>query len=237
MGGHRKSPRRWEPTQTITSVAGSVTAGQWLLAVAVVGASTIVGFRVEHGPDGALIAIAATQIALILHVIAHELGHLIVAVALFLPIVRVRISLGCGPNAVQLAPSPSAALLPLRMVVFFLGGPTTNIVLAAWTYQIALSPVPTLMRCALLGAAIPGTAIGLLTLVPFRTSHGMHSDGANLLRWTFHPTQARDNLELVYRNQRFAQQRKSIENGRVDAAALRTMVDNEPDPRLVLTAV
>jgi hypothetical protein len=92
------------------------------------------------------------------------------------------------------------------------------------------------MRVALLAAAITGASMGVGNLVSFRTRHGRHSDGANILRWTFHSAQARANLELAYSNRRFAQRRKAIKDGRVDQAALRAMLDEEPDPRLILAA-
>lgn len=143
---------------------------------------------------GAIVAVAVTCVSWWLHLILHECGHLVAARLLGLPVVAVRIAPFTGwRNAVSIRPAPQATALPLRMALFYLGGPMTNLCTAVLLGAAAALPSTATARIALLGAGLAAALLGVANLVP-GSSPG--SDGRSLLRWIFTPTATRAALRL-----------------------------------------
>ncbi|MDW3847008.1 hypothetical protein NMK34_10375 [Micromonospora sp. BRA006-A] len=151
---------------------------------------------VTESVAGAVVAAGLTCLSLWLHLVLHECGHLAVAKLLRLPVIAVRIAPFNGwRNEVAVRPSPSTAALPLRMVLFHLGGPLTNLCVATALVVASASTGTALVRLTLLGAAFVGALLGLTNLLPGRSTR---SDGQNLLRWLRAPAAARDGLRAGY---------------------------------------
>lgn len=148
-----------------------------------------------------LVVALAGFLALVPHVLLHELGHLAAGYALRLrpaaislgsrsggrrrSIGKLRVYLWTGTGyAVSARPDPTGRLLGLRMSLFVLAGPATNLLLAGGTYLAARAARPE-PRAVLLVVALVGLAFGLSGLVPMRSGHGRVSDGLSLLRWMF----------------------------------------------------
>ncbi|RBJ07239.1 hypothetical protein DRA43_08940 [Micromonospora provocatoris] len=144
----------------------------------------------------AIVAAGLTCLSLWLHLVLHECGHLVVAKLLGLPVVAVRVAPFNGwRNEVAVRPSPSTAALPLRMVLFYLGGPLANLSAATALVVAAGHASTALTRLTLFGAAFVGALLGLTNLVPGRSTR---SDGQNLLRWLRAPAAAREALRAGY---------------------------------------
>ncbi|MEU0080893.1 hypothetical protein ABZY58_23595 [Micromonospora tulbaghiae] len=144
----------------------------------------------------AIVAAGLTCLSLWLHLVLHECGHLVVAKLLGLPVVAVRVAPFNGwRNEVSVRPSPSTAALPLRMVLFYLGGPLANLSAATALVVAAGHASTALTRLTLFGAAFVGALLGLTNLVPGRSTR---SDGQNLLRWLRAPAAAREALRAGY---------------------------------------
>ena len=83
---------------------------------------------VTESVTGAIAAVGFTCLSVWVHVVLHECGHLVVAKLLRLPVIAVRVAPFNGwRNEVSVRPSPSMTALPLRMVLFYLGGPLANL--------------------------------------------------------------------------------------------------------------
>ncbi|MEU1841734.1 hypothetical protein [Micromonospora chersina] len=83
---------------------------------------------VTESVTGAIAAVGFTCLSVWVHVVLHECGHLVVAKLLRLPVLAVRVAPFTGwRNEVVVRPAPSMAALPLRMVLFYLGGPMANL--------------------------------------------------------------------------------------------------------------
>ncbi|MFC4018420.1 hypothetical protein ACFOW4_10765 [Micromonospora sp. GCM10011542] len=169
-----------------------------------------------------------------MHIVLHECGHLVAAKLLRLPIVAVRIAPFTGwRNEVSVRPAPSATALPLRMVLFHLGGPVTNpctaMVLVTAT---ALTSTP-LTRLALLGAALLAALLGVVNLVP---ATAPHSDGRKLLRWLSAPTATRAALRAGYYQQEVTRTLRTMARAEADDDCLGDPVRDGNDPRLALAA-
>ncbi|MEU7758435.1 MULTISPECIES: hypothetical protein [Micromonospora] len=152
---------------------------------------------VTESVTDAIAAAGLTCASLWLHLVLHECGHLVVAKLLRLPVVAVRIAPFNGwRNEVAVRPSPSMPGLPLRMVLFNLGGPLTNLCVATALAVASTSTGTALTRLTLLCAAFVGALLGLTNLLlPGRSTC---SDGQNLLRWLRAPAAARDGLRAGY---------------------------------------
>ncbi|GAA3209341.1 hypothetical protein ACFO1B_51525 [Dactylosporangium siamense] len=210
---------------------------RWIVALAGIGGAAALGLHSGQGALGVEATVAATMVALILHLVIHEGGHLLIALLTGLKVTGVQISLRAGHQSkVTVRPKPSQAGLPARMVAFILGGPLANLGCAALTYQLAMRPMPVLARYALLAAAITGAVFGSGNLLPFRVGSGQRSDGANLLRWTFRSGQARAELDRGQRLIRTVQTVKNIAGGNVDTARLDTILAKAEDPLVLLAA-
>ncbi|WP_435055563.1 hypothetical protein [Micromonospora aurantiaca (nom. illeg.)] len=158
--------------------------------------ATAFALLVTESVMDAIVAAGLTCVSLWLHLVLHECGHLVVAKLLRLPVIAVRVAPFNGwRNEVSVRPSPSMTALPLRMVLFYLGGPLANLCAATALVVASASTGTALTRLTLLGAAFVGALLGLTNLVPGRSTH---SDGHNLLRWLRAPAAAREGLRAGY---------------------------------------
>jgi Zn-dependent protease len=189
---------------------------------------------VTESVTGAIAAVGFTCVSVWVHVVLHECGHLVVAQLLRLPVIAVRIAPFTGwRSEVSIRPSPSAAALPLRMVLFYLGGPVTNLCTAT-VLGIATALTSTaLMRVALLGAALVAALLGVVNLIP---GISPRSDGRNLLRWLFAPTDIRTALRAGYYQEEVSRTLRTIAGGEVDDDRLADPVRDGNDPRRALAA-
>nr|WP_239543060.1 hypothetical protein [Micromonospora terminaliae] len=144
---------------------------------------------VTESLTGALAAVGLTCVSLWVHVVLHECGHLVAAKLLRLPVLAVRIAPFTGRRSeVWVRPAPTATALPLRMVMFYLGGPMANLCAAAVLGAATAFTSTAVTRLALLGAALVGALLGLANLIPGTSPR---SDGRKLLRWLSAPTATR----------------------------------------------
>lgn len=159
--------------------------------------TTAFALLVTESVTGAIAAAGLTCVSLWLHLVLHECGHLVAAKLLRLPVVAVRVAPFNGwRNEVSVRPSPSMRALPLRMVLFYAGGPLANLCAATALVVVSTSTGTALTRLTLLGAAFVGALLGLTNLLlPGRSTC---SDGQNLLRWLRAPAAARDGLRAGY---------------------------------------
>ncbi|MCW3842123.1 hypothetical protein ONA70_18655 [Micromonospora yasonensis] len=189
---------------------------------------------VTESVTGALAAAGFTCVSLWAHLVLHEFGHLIVAKLLRLPVIAVRIAPFTGwRNEVWIRPAPSATALPLRMVLFYLGGPMTNLLTAAVLGTATASTSTPLTRAALLGAALVAALLGMANLIPGKSPR---SDGRNLLRWLFAPTATRAALQAGYYQEEVTRTLQTIARGKVGDHRLGNPVRDGNDPRLALAA-
>lgn len=211
---------------------------RWVVAIAGNGGAVALGLHSGLGAPGVLATVAAMMVAVVVHLVVHEAGHLTVALLTGLKVTGVQLSLLAGHQSkVTVRPKPSQIALPLRMVAFMLGGPAANLGCAALTYQLALRPMPVLARYALLSAALTGALIGAGNLLPLRTASGQRFDGAQLLRWTLRSGTARAELADAQRAVRTVRAVKRITSGAVDPARLDAIIADAADPLVLLAAV
>ncbi|MEU9743270.1 hypothetical protein AB0E12_29225 [Micromonospora chersina] len=163
---------------------------------------------VTESVTGAIAAVGFTCLSVWVHVVLHECGHLVMAKLLRLPVIAVRIAPFTGwRNEVAVRPAPSMAALPLRMVLFYLGGPMANLCAATALAVAGASTGTPLTRLALLGAALVAALLGVLNLVPGTSPR---SDGRNLLRWLSTPTATRAGLRAAYYQEEISRTLRAI---------------------------
>ncbi|MFG3577263.1 hypothetical protein [Micromonospora chersina] len=163
---------------------------------------------VTESVTGAIAAVGFTCLSVWVHVVLHECGHLVMAKLLRLPVIAVRIAPFTGwRNEVAVRPAPSMAALPLRMVLFYLGGPMANLCAATALAAAGASTGTPLTRLALLGAALVAALLGVLNLVPGTSPR---SDGRNLLRWLSAPTATRAGLRAAYYQEEISRTLRAI---------------------------
>ncbi|WP_433552861.1 hypothetical protein ACQP08_05485 [Micromonospora zamorensis] len=180
---------------------------------------------------GAIAAVGITCLACWLHLILHECGHLVVAKLLRLQVISVRIAPFNGwRNEVSVRPAPSTTALPLRMVLFYLGGPLANLCTAAVLVALTTLTSTPMTRVALIGTALFAVLLGLINLIP---PSSPHSDGRNLLRWLLRPTATTAALLGAYYQEEISRTLRTIE---VDAGRPGDQVLDGNDPRVVLAA-
>ncbi|MEU0151374.1 hypothetical protein [Micromonospora fulviviridis] len=186
---------------------------------------------VTESVAGALAAVGFTCLSLWVHVVLHECGHLVVAKLLGLPVIAVRIAPFTGwRSEVWVRPAPSATALPLRMVLFHLGGPTANLCTATVLVTAATWTSTALTRVALLGAALVAALLGVANLIP---GISPRSDGRNLLRWLLVPTATRAGLRAGYYQEEVRRTLRAVTRGDHRPA---DPVRDLDDPRLALAA-
>ncbi|MGX1617673.1 hypothetical protein ACWIF8_27645 [Micromonospora chalcea] len=196
--------------------------------------ATAFALLVTESVTGAIVAAGLTCLSLWLHLVLHECGHLVVAKLLGLPVIAVRIAPFNGwRNEVSVRPSPSMTALPLRMVLFYLGGPLTNLCAAAALVVASASTGTALTRSALLGAAFVGALLGVANLVPGRSTR---SDGHNLLRWLRAPAAARDGLRAGYYQEEVVRALRAVARAGGDVHRVGIQARPGSDPLLALAA-
>jgi hypothetical protein len=166
------------------------------------------------------------------HVVVHELGHLLAALAVRLPVLHVvvfgRRLLG-RPDPKNPVPyrhmvrvnldQAQSAQAP-RMIAFSLAGPVANLALSVPVLVVGFNPsFPLVIRGAALTFGLYGISMGVRNLLPFRVGPQGHSDGAAVLRWL---TSFRDLKRDLEDRQRI------LALGRVDVVQLRAAAQ---DPR------
>ncbi|MET7472144.1 hypothetical protein ACFYON_21805 [Micromonospora sp. NPDC005686] len=189
--------------------------------------ATAFALLVTESVTGAIAAAGLTCVSLWLHLVLHECGHLVVAKLLRLPVIAVRVAPFNGwRNEVVVRPSPSTTALPLRMVLFYLGGPSANLCAAALLVASA-STGTAMTRMTLLGAAFVGALLGLTNLVPGRSTR---SDGQNLLRWLRAPAAAREGLRAGYYQEEVVRALRAVARagGDVDRIGIQPPGGNDP---------
>ena len=165
----------------------------------------------RSGRDGLWLwgSMAGFAVGLFLHVVVHELGHLMAAGLLRLRVVGVRIW-GLRFGAPRSAPANSnghvtVALglarrwVPFRMTVVLLAGPAANVAVAALTTTVAANrSASTELRVGAVGATVAGFYLAIGNLLPRRPTSGLATtDGRKALRWIFRP--ARERARMVLR--------------------------------------
>ena len=189
---------------------------------------------VTESVTDAIAAVGFTCVSLWVHVVLHECGHLVVAKLLRLPVIAVHIAPFTGwRSEVWVRPAPSATALPLRMVLFYLGGPMANLCTAAVLGTAMALTSTALTRVALLGAALVAALLGVVNLIPGTSPR---SDGRNLLRWLLAPTATRAALRAGYYQEEVSRTLQTIARGEVDDDRLGDPVRDGNDPRLALAA-
>ncbi|MFG3302993.1 hypothetical protein [Micromonospora chersina] len=181
-----------------------------LVAAAVLLVLEAVAFAlfVTESVTGAIAAVGFTCLSLWVHVVLHECGHLVAAKLLRLPVIAVRIAPFAGwRNEVAVRPAPSATALPLRMVLFYLAGPTANLSAATGLAAAGASTSTPSTRLALLGAALVAALLGLVNLIPGTSPR---SDGRNLLRWLSAPAAIRAGLRAAYYQEEISRALRAI---------------------------
>jgi hypothetical protein len=171
-------------------------------------------------------------------VAAHELGHLLAAVALRLPVLGVRVGpLRSGLSQklpgtfghVQVDLSRVRRWLPGRMVLLALAGPLANLALTAAALVLVGSPdVPVGLRPVVMGTVLAGAILAVANLMPLATAKGVVSDGRQALSWLVHPSRERAGVHNAVDITRLREAPGRISAGLDRRAQLRASVD---DPR------
>ena len=196
--------------------------------------TTAFALLVTESVTGAIAAAGVTCVSLWLHLVLHEGGHLVAAKLLRLPVVAVRVAPFNGwRNEVSVRPSPSTMALPLRMVLFYAGGPLANLCAATALVVVSTSTGTALTRLTLLGAAFVGALLGLTNLLPGRSTC---SDGQNLLRWLRAPAAARDGLRAGYYQEEVVRAVRAVARVGGDVHRLGIQARSGDDPLLALAA-
>ncbi|WP_233583826.1 hypothetical protein [Micromonospora sp. CV4] len=191
------------------------------------------GLLVTESVTGAIAAVGFTAVSFWAHVVLHECGHLVAAKLLRLPVVAVRIAPFTGwRSEVSVRPAPSETALPVRMVLFYLGGPLTNLCTAAALGAATTLTSTPLTRLALLGAALFAALLGLANLIPATSPH---SDGRNLLRWLRAPTATGAALRAAYYQEDVSRMLRAVAHREVDDRPGNPARDGD-NPRLALAA-
>ncbi|MFC0029969.1 hypothetical protein ACFFMM_10585 [Micromonospora chaiyaphumensis] len=191
----------------------------------------VVALFVTESVTGAISAVVLTCVSVWVHVVLHECGHLVVAKLLRLRVIAVRIAPFTGwRSEVWVRPTPMATVLPLRMVLFYLGGPMANLCAAMLLCAAAAVTSTALTRVVLLGAALVGALLGVVNLIP---GISPRSDGRNLLRWLSAPTATRAALRAGYYQEEVSRTLRAMARGE---HGLGDPVPDGNDPLLALAA-
>lgn len=202
-------------------------------SILLVSEAIAIALFVTESVTGAIVAVGFTCVSLWVHVALHECGHLVVAKLLRLPVIAVRIAPFTGwRSEVWVRPTPTATVLPLRMVLFYLGGPMANLCTATVLGTAAALTSTTFTRVVLLGAALVGALLAVVNLIPGTSPR---SDGRNLLRWLLAPTATRAALRAGYYQEEVSRTLRTIARGEVGEHRLDPGGDGI-DPRLALVA-
>ena len=177
-----------------------------ILASGLLAAVMMVVFLVDATPLAIVATGCSALLGQVIHVYAHELGHLAAALSMRFRVTEVAILARPGDGAqiagatvrlglfgatseVRVAVPAGQATRPARLVVYALAGPVTNLALAAAT-GLAMWALRghfpagdgALVGTCLVAATAPGVLIGLASLIPMSTA-GQPSDGRIAVDW------------------------------------------------------
>lgn len=191
----RRSPPSIKAFDVIIAFAGTVSTFVW--------AAGIVPAGPESGGTSDMDAlwVWASLIGFVagsaVHTPIHELGHVLAAAAMRLQVVSVqvwRLRFGrpgqdlmgtSGHVTVEFA--EEQRWLPVRMILFSLGGSAATVAVAVATATAVIShpSAPTGLRTLAVGFAVAGLCDAMSNLTPRRHSRHQESDGRAVLRWLF----------------------------------------------------
>ncbi|GAA3886628.1 site-2 protease family protein [Saccharothrix violaceirubra] len=147
----------------------------WLGSAAVVVLYAPLVDRIAPGTGGTVGFVVAATFALFLglSVLAHELGHSLVALRLGLPVRRLRLFLLGGVSEVMRTPAK-----PAHEMLIAAAGPAVSILLAgAFTIGAAAIPHPDAVWLLIAQTAFANAAVAVFNLLP-----GLPLDGGRILR-------------------------------------------------------
>jgi hypothetical protein len=185
-----------------TDTGGCVTSLVWLCLIG--GLAWYVPHRLGAGWVAVLVCFLVAAVTDWPHILVHELGHLVVALAVRLPVtevevaagpstrvrtwagVQVRIGLSGRRSGVQIGRVYGRRWLAPRMVAMFLGGPAANLIVAALA-AIAAPAAGNGGRAPLLMVAAVAFLRLVINLLPIPNPIGSDFDGWQALRWLLRP--------------------------------------------------
>lgn len=143
----------------------------------------------------------------LVHPLVHELGHLVVALLLRLPVVGVRV----GPVRLGLErhipDTGGHVLVDLARVKHWMRGRFVLVLLAGGAADLALVPVtiavagdaaaPLEVRALALGITVALGLGAVENLLPLAPVHGVTTDGRSVLRWLLRPSSERAKHQLA----------------------------------------
>lgn len=194
------------------------------------------------------LALGALLVArFVVHVPVHEVGHLVVAMALRMPVLGVRV----GPFSTGLqrrSPQSHGHVLvdlarvlrwrPLRMSLMLLAGPAANLVVAGVVAAIAADPGrSTDVRAVAVGVALAGAHVGIGNLLPRVTSGGTSNDGWKLVRWVTRPAVEQARVQLAIDVARLGVSTPRISSASTDRLDRLRAATHDPRPELALAAL
>jgi hypothetical protein len=188
------------------SVVASVLALAWVGAT-VVWATSIAGDTGDVRVLACILSSLGLLVGIPLNLVAHELGHLLMAWAMWLRVLGMRIGgirLGLARRAGALSNSHVLVDIALvrrgaraRMILMLVSGPMANLlVTAAAATVIANENTSPALRQMTVGVASAGLFMGITNLLPIRTRGGQESDGLKVARWLVRPKQAQAQIDL-----------------------------------------
>jgi Zn-dependent protease len=190
-----------------------------ILAVVVVLAVVVLAFGLDPTPATVVVAACCLLAGQLVHVYAHELGHLAAALWLRFPVTEVAILAGRGGDGariggatvrlglfgsrseVRVAVPAGRQTTPAQWIAYALAGPVTNLALAAAT-GLALwvlhghrpADENVLVQGCLLGVTATGVLLGLANLIPGTSRRGQPTDGRLAVDWLLHPDATRKRI-------------------------------------------
>jgi Zn-dependent protease len=203
------------------SVVGSVLAFAWVGAT-VLWAISMAGDTADVRALACILSSLGLLIGIPLNLVAHELGHLLMAWAMCLRVLGMRIGgirLGLARRAGAISRSHVLVDIarvrhgaPARMILMLVSGPAANLLVTAAAATVITNEYtsPTLRQMTV-GVASAGLFMAITNLLPVRTRGGQESDGLKVARWLVRPKQAQAQIDL-----------------RMDLALLRSGVTSQP---------
>ena len=183
----------------------------------------------HQGPKVTIVFLACFIGATLGGTILHELGHLVAALLVGLPVVHVSLLPSRGELAhVRFVMQPTRPLLPVKAIFTLLAGPLVNLVVAAEALHLADLPGRSpLWHGALLVVAVMQAGVGIGNLIPMGRVRGMRSDGTQVALWIFQPSRMRYELIMRQVTAALATYTATLRRGEIpDLKVLRAMVDS-----------
>jgi len=204
--------RRWWPGSLLYLVGliSWIVAIYWAAALAV---------KSDEPPQGLVIVIAmVAMMGMPVHVVMHEVGHLVVALAAGLRVTevavlsgpatrvrtiartRVRIGWRGRQTHVRLSAPLDLTAVRARTIVVVAAGPLVNIATAFACWGIGEAAVDVLVRALWFAVGAGAAALGVANLVPAKAPEAVAgmTDGLLIVRWLIRPEGLRTALALEY---------------------------------------